>query len=62
MTYSRMLQMCCTHFGAANSDHTQQIRSLVGPVEIIEVRYRKGGPSRPVLSVFDVLLQSASPN
>jgi hypothetical protein len=39
-----------------------QIRSLVGPVEIIEVRYRKGGPSRPVLSVFDVLLQGALPN
>jgi hypothetical protein len=57
-----MLQMCCTHFGAANSDHTQQIRSLVGPVEIIEVRYRKGAPSRPILSVFDVLLQSALPN
>jgi hypothetical protein len=39
-----------------------QIRSLVGPVEIIEVRYRKGGPSLPILSVFDVLLQGALPN
>jgi len=45
MTYARMLQMCCIHFGCRNSVHTHQIRSLGSTIEIIRVRYRKSGLS-----------------